>query len=103
MAFVVHFSPFDGRRVFSPNPKKKTWLWKTLWEKEKLLVTSNFSLSRNVFYTMWHLIFSSPKHNMLKGSFKGGDVVRRASSTISLNIFWWTAGPNWTKIGRNVP
>ena len=24
MAFVVHFSPFDGRRVSSPNPKKKT-------------------------------------------------------------------------------
>ena len=23
MAFVVHFSPFDGRRVSSPNPKKK--------------------------------------------------------------------------------
>ena len=24
MAFVVHFSPFDGRFVSSPNPKKKT-------------------------------------------------------------------------------
>ena len=22
MAFVVHFSPFDGRQVSSPNPKK---------------------------------------------------------------------------------
>ena len=25
---------------------------KTLWEKEKLLVTSNFSFSRNVFYSI---------------------------------------------------
>ena len=25
MAFVVHFSPLDGRRVSSPNPKKKPW------------------------------------------------------------------------------
>ena len=31
-------------------------------------------------------------------------VVRRASSTISLNIFSsQTAGPIWTKLGRNVP
>ena len=29
MAFVVHFSPFDGRRVSSPNPKKKNPV--TLW------------------------------------------------------------------------
>ena len=27
-----------------------TSLWKTLWEKEKLLVTSNFSFFHNVFY-----------------------------------------------------
>ena len=31
-------------------------------------------------------------------------LVRRASSTISLNIFYCqTAGPIWTKLGRNVP
>ena len=28
-------------------------LLKTLWEKEKLLVTSNFSFSRSVFYPVW--------------------------------------------------
>ena len=26
--------------------------WKTLWEKEKLLVTSNFSISHSVFYLL---------------------------------------------------
>ena len=30
-------------------------------------------------------------------------VMRHASSTISLNIFSQTAGPIWTKLGRNVP
>ena len=29
---------------------------KTLWEKEKLLVTSNFSFSHNVFYTVGELL-----------------------------------------------
>ena len=50
--------------------------------------------------------FSSPEHKVLKGRFKGGDVsvVRRVSSTISLNIFSsQTAGPIWTKLGRNIP
>ena len=32
-------------------------LWKTLLEKEKLLVTSNFSFSHNVFYPIWQLFF----------------------------------------------
>ena len=30
-------------------------LLKTLWEKEKLLVTSNFSFSQSVFYPFWEL------------------------------------------------
>ena len=32
-------------------------LWKALWEKEKLLVTSNFSFSHNVSYPICHLFF----------------------------------------------
>ena len=32
------------------NPKKKKIALKTLWEKEKMLVTSIFSFSHNVFY-----------------------------------------------------
>ena len=32
-----------------------TSLLKTLWEKEKLLVTSNFSFSNSVFYPFWEL------------------------------------------------
>ena len=35
--------------IFSLNPFSKTSLLKTLWEKEKLLVTSNFSVSHSVF------------------------------------------------------
>ena len=36
-----------------PFPKQALWetsLLKTLWEKEKLLVTSNFSFSHSIFY-----------------------------------------------------
>ena len=32
-------------------------MWKTLWEKEKLLVTSNFSFFHIVFYPIRHLFF----------------------------------------------
>ena len=32
-------------------------LLKTLWEKEKLLVTSNFSFSHSVFYPFWTTFF----------------------------------------------
>ena len=32
-----------------------TILLKTLWEKEKLLVTSNFSFSHSVFFPLWEL------------------------------------------------
>ena len=43
------FSPFPNKpwllRVCSTN------LLKTLWEKEKLLIKGNFSLSQSVFYT----------------------------------------------------
>ena len=47
---------------FNPFPNKpwfllvcSTSLLKTLWEKEKLLVTSNFSFSHSVFYPFWGL------------------------------------------------
>ena len=46
--------------MFNPFPNKpwflcvcNTGLWKTLWEKEKLLVTSNFSFSHSVFLPVW--------------------------------------------------
>ena len=38
---------------------KDMQLWKTVWEKEKLLVTINFSFSHTVFYPMGHLFFVS--------------------------------------------
>ena len=34
---------------------KDIQLWKTLWEKEKFFVTSNFSFSHTVFYPIWHI------------------------------------------------
>ena len=54
------------KSVFNPFPNKpwflrvcSTSLLKTLWEKEKLLVTSNFSFSHIVFYPLgeFSLIF----------------------------------------------
>ena len=48
LKFSHKFNPFPNKpwflRVYS------TSLLKTLWEKEKLLVTSNFSFSHSVFY-----------------------------------------------------
>ena len=48
-----YFNPFPNKpwflRVYS------TSLLKTLWEKEKLLVTSNFSFSHSVFYPFGEL------------------------------------------------
>ena len=47
---VIPFNPFPNKpwflRVCSTN------LLKTLWKKEKLLVTSNFSFSHSVFYPL---------------------------------------------------
>ena len=47
-------------RSFNPFPKKpwflrvsRTSLWKTEWEKEKLLIMSNFSFSHSVLYLFW--------------------------------------------------
>ena len=49
-----------GEIAFNPFPNKpwflrvcRTSLFKTLWEKEKLLVTSNFSFSHSVFYLFY--------------------------------------------------
>ena len=58
----------DVTQKFNLFPKKpwflrvcNTSLLKTLWEKEKLLVTSNFSFSHSVFYPFGKLLpFSSP-------------------------------------------
>ena len=48
--------------VLNPFPNKPWFLrvcsislFKTMWEKEKLLVTSNFSFSQSVFYAFGHI------------------------------------------------
>ena len=54
LLFPQYFLPHNP--VFNPFPHNTFWhpwetsLLKTLWEKEKLLVTSNFSFSHSVFY-----------------------------------------------------
>ena len=70
-------------------------------------MTSNFFFSHNVFYPIWHLL----AHLSTKCSWWTfviaqcpASVVRRALSTISLNIFSsWTTGPILMKLGRDVP
>ena len=44
------FNPLLQKYSFSGINNKQ--LFKTLWEKKKLLVTSNFSFSHNVFYSI---------------------------------------------------
>ena len=46
--FFVCLNPFPHNDTFWR--LWETCLLKTLWEKEKLLVTSNFSFSHSVFY-----------------------------------------------------
>ena len=53
LKFVTHsnkMTPFD-KHPPPPPPPQETSLLKTLWEKEKLLVTSNFSFFPTVFST----------------------------------------------------
>ena len=62
--FLTMFSNAFFLGPFNPFPLKNTFwrpwetnLLKTLWEKEKLLVTSNFSFSHSVFYLFGQLSF----------------------------------------------
>ena len=48
------FNPFPHNDTFWR--LRETSLLKTLWEKEKLLVTNNFSFSHSVFY-LWTIFF----------------------------------------------
>ena len=48
--FDWEFNPLLHRYSFWPINNRQ--LLKTLWEKKKLLVTSNFSFSHNVFYSI---------------------------------------------------
>ena len=47
---LLFFNPFPNKPWFLRICS--TGLWKTLWEKEKLLVTSNFSFSHSVLYLL---------------------------------------------------
>ena len=51
---ILHdFNPFPNKPLFLRICSKR--LLKTLWEKEKLLVTSNFSFSHSIFYSFGKL------------------------------------------------
>ena len=59
LVILLDFFPFMYRLSFHPFPNKplflgvcSTSLLKTLWVKEKLLITSNFSFSHSVFYPL---------------------------------------------------
>ena len=65
---------------------------KTLWEKKKLLVTSNFVFAHNIcllraifFPQCFPKLFSSPEHEVLMVSYwdSAVSVVRRASSVVN--------------------
>ena len=47
-SFEIQLTPFPNKPWFLP--VCSTSLLKTLWEKEKLLITSNFSFSHTVFH-----------------------------------------------------
>ena len=51
--FKQPFNPFLHNDTFWR--PRETSLLKTLWEKEKLLITSNFSFSHSVFYQFEYL------------------------------------------------
>ena len=46
---LQQFSPFSNKPLFS----RICSLLKTLWEKEELLISSNFSFSNNVFFYLF--------------------------------------------------
>ena len=51
-SYELYVNPFPNNPWFS-----RPWgigLWKTLWEKEKMLMTNIFSFSYNVFFPIWH-------------------------------------------------
>ena len=61
--------------IFNPFPNKPLFLCvcsrgllKTLWQKEKLLVTSNFSFSHSVFYSFGELSVVFIKYEMLSAN-----------------------------------
>ena len=51
--FYILFNPFPNKPWFLP--VCSTTLLKTMWEKEKLLITSNFSFFHSVFYLFGEL------------------------------------------------
>ena len=59
----THFNPFPNKRWFLR--VCSTNLLKTLWEKEKLLLTSNFSFSHTVFYPLEELFAISVKFEIV--------------------------------------
>ena len=52
---IIIINPFPNKHWFLC--VGSTSILKTLWEKEKLLVTSNFSFSRSVYYPFWRTFF----------------------------------------------
>ena len=73
-----------------------TSLLKTLWEKEKLLVTSNFSLSHSVFY-----LFKEHSATFIKfDEITYGDYISANSSAIANSVNKYLTALNMHPIRR---
>ena len=71
--YNVEFNPFPNKPLFLG--VCSTSLLKTLWEKEKLLLKSNFSFSRSVFYCFENFLpFSSIQKFSSANSFSFGSL-----------------------------
>ena len=59
MAFVVHFSPFDGHRVSSPNPKKNPAFSSDSLEESQLSATASLRQSIHRWLILVPFLFAS--------------------------------------------
>ena len=80
-----HLNPFPNKPWFIP--VCNTSRLKTLWEKEKLLVKSNFSFSPSVFYPFWELSAIFIKFEIVVCKLSQFGRVQNLSFGKGLNVF----------------
>ena len=92
---VFGFNPFPNKPWFLR--VSRTSLLKTLWEKEKLLVTSNISFSHNVFYSIKAInhLFGNIQFVVCKyfqfGHVQNSVVWERVNITLTAKVIsWWS-------------
>ena len=96
------FSPFPKQALVFTCLQYK--FLKTLWEKKKLLVTSNFFFSRGVFYPFRELSVIFIKFKIVVCKLFQFGRGQNLSFEKGLNIFSsQTTKPVWTKLSMNDP